>query len=216
MNKNLIYPEIASINPPPKKLVVLLHGVGSDGHDLIGLVPYIKDDLPDCHFISPHGIQPYDMADFGRQWFSLQDRNPAVISQLIENNIKLLEDIIKQKQEELNLTNKDTIIIGFSQGTMIGLYLTLIQKEPFFCTIGFSGALIEPSEVNNKLTPICLIHGELDEVIGVDEMYNASNYLSKLHIAHSDHKLTSLAHSIDGRGLDIALNFINNRHCEQP
>jgi len=215
MSKYLEYPEVESKEQPPKKLVVLLHGVGSDGHDLIGLVPYIKNDLPDCHFISPHGIQPYDMAPFGRQWFSLQDRNSNIISKLIANNISKLEDIIKQKQEELNLTNKDTIIIGFSQGTMIGLYLTLIQKKPFFCTIGFSGALIPPMEVNNKLTPICLIHGELDDVVGVDEMYNASHYLAKYHIPYSEHTLTSLAHSIDGRGLEIAINFINNRHCEE-
>ncbi|WP_347939042.1 hydrolase [Rickettsia oklahomensis] len=210
MSKYLEYPEVTSIQQPPKKLVVLLHGLGSDGHDLIGLVPYIKNDLPDCNFIAPHGIQPYDMAPYGRQWFSLQDRSPYIIVRLIASNVKLLEDIIKQKQEELNLTNKDTIIIGFSQGTMIGLYLTLIQQEPFFCTIGFSGALIPPTKVNNKLTPICLIHGELDDVVSISEMDNALNYLSKLHISHSGHKLTSLAHSIDGRGLEIALHFINN------
>ncbi|AFC70246.1 hydrolase [Rickettsia amblyommatis] len=215
MSKYLEYPEVESKEQPPKKLVVLLHGVGSDGHDLIGLVPYIKNYLPNCHFISPHGIEAYDMMPYGRQWFSLQDRSPHIMAKLIANNISKVEDIIKQKQDALNLTNKDTIIIGFSQGTMIGLYLTLVQKEPFFCTIGFSGALIPPMEVNNKLTPICLIHGALDEVVGVSEMYNASNYLSKLHIEHSGHKLTSLAHSIDGRGLEIAINFINNRHCEQ-
>ncbi|MGX6960766.1 MAG: hydrolase [Rickettsia endosymbiont of Pentastiridius leporinus] len=210
MNKNLIYPEVESLEQPAKKLVVLLHGVGSDGHDLIGLVPFIKDDLPDCHFISPHGIEPCDMAPYGRQWFSLQDRNPKIILPLLAKNISKLEDIIKHKQEELNLTNKDTIIIGFSQGTMIGLYLTLIQEEPFLCTIGFSGALIPPPKVHNKTTPICLIHGELDDVVGVSEMYNASHYLSEYHMPHSGHKLTSLAHSIDGRGLEIAINFVKS------
>ncbi|ADE30300.1 alpha/beta hydrolase [Rickettsia prowazekii] len=212
MNKYLEYPEVESKELPPQKLVVLLHGVGSDGHDLIGLVPYIKNDLPNCHFISPHGIEDYDMMPYGRQWFSLRDRSPHIIAKLIANNISKLEDIIREKQTELNLTNKDTVIIGFSQGTIIGLYLTLIQQKPLFCTIGFSGALIPPMKVNNKLTPICLIHGELDQVINVSEMYNASNYLSKLNIEHSGHKLTSLAHSIDGRGLEIAINFINTCH----
>ncbi|MGL4226889.1 MAG: dienelactone hydrolase family protein [Rickettsia sp.] len=210
MSKYLEYPEVESKEQPPQKLVVLLHGVGSDGHDLIGLVPYIKNDLSDCHFISPHGIEAYDMMPYGRQWFSLQDRSLNVMAKLIANNISKLEDIIKQKQEELNLTNKDTIIIGFSQGTMIGLYLTLMQQEPFFCTIGFSGGVIPPMEVNNMLTPICLIHGELDDVVSISKMYDAADYLSKFHIAHSIHKLTSLTHSIDGRGLEIAINFIKN------
>ncbi|AAU04186.1 alpha/beta hydrolase family protein [Rickettsia typhi] len=212
MNKYLEYPEVESKETPPQKLVVLLHGIGSDGHDLIGLVPYIKNDLQNCHFISPHGIEDYDMMPYGRQWFSLRDRSPHIIATLIANNISKLEDIIREKQTELNLTNKDTVIIGFSQGTMIGLYLTLVQQAPFFCTIGFAGALIPPMKINNKLTPICLIHGALDQVIDVSEMYNASNYLSKLNIEHSVHKLTSLAHSIDGRGLEIAINFINTCH----
>jgi phospholipase/carboxylesterase len=216
MNKQqiLTYPEVSSKDQVPKKLVVLLHGVGSDGHDLIGLVPYIKDGLPDCYFIAPHGVEAYDMAPFGRQWFSLQDRSPHVIIKLLQNNAYVLEAIIKQKQKELKLTNKDTIIIGFSQGTMIGLYLTLISQEPFFCTIGFSGMLIAPPECINKTTPICLIHGELDEVVLVSEMYNASHYLSKHRIEHNAQKIAGLTHSIDGQGLEIAINFIN-KYCNE-
>lgn len=61
------YPEIKSLNKKADKLVVMLHGVGSDGNDLISLVPYIQNSLPNCHFISPHAIEPYDMAPFGRQ-----------------------------------------------------------------------------------------------------------------------------------------------------
>lgn len=208
---NNLYPEIKSKVLPPKKLVVLLHGVGSDGHDLIGLVPYIKDDLPDCYFISPHGIEPYDMAPYGRQWFSLQGRTPRKIQKLLENNVALLAEIIKQKQAELNLTNKDTIIIGFSQGTMIGLYLTILQQEPFLCSIGFSGMLIIPQECVNKSTPICLIHGELDEVVSISEMDNAAKYLSKYQIPYESHRISRLAHSIDARGLEFAINFIKKQ-----
>ncbi|WP_341793158.1 MULTISPECIES: dienelactone hydrolase family protein [unclassified Rickettsia] len=211
MNKNLIYPEINSKELPPKRLAVLLHGVGSDGHDLIGLVPYIKDDLPDCYFISPHGVEPYDMAPYGRQWFSLQDRTPHKMQKLLENNVALLAEIIKQKQAELNLTNKDTIIIGFSQGTMIGLYLTLASQEPFLCSIGFSGLLVAPTECINKSTPICLIHGELDEVVSISEMDNAAKYLSKYQIPYESHKIPRLAHSIDAKGLEFAINFIKKQ-----
>ncbi|MBF0336047.1 MAG: phospholipase, partial [Alphaproteobacteria bacterium] len=53
-----------------RQLVVLLHGVGADGDDLIGLAPYFAQVLPDAAFASPHAPFPYDMAPFGRQWFS--------------------------------------------------------------------------------------------------------------------------------------------------
>ena len=63
----------------PRQLVVLLHGVGADGNDLIGLAPYWAPMLPDAEFVSPDGPYPCDMAPFGRQWFSLQDRSPGTI-----------------------------------------------------------------------------------------------------------------------------------------
>ena len=113
-----------------EKLVVMLHGVGSDGNDLISLVPDIKKFMPTCHFISPHGIEAYDMAHFGGQWFSLQDRTPSTILNLIDSNVSLVGNLIEQKQNSLSLTNKDTILFGFSQGTMMGLYLTLSTKDP--------------------------------------------------------------------------------------
>jgi len=207
-NEFTLMPEVKSLNTPASKLIVFLHGLGSDGHDLISLAPYINHELPDCHFISPHGVEPYDMAPYGRQWFSINDRDPYKISKLIGSNVKLLENVIAEKQTELNLTNKDTIIIGFSQGTMIGLYLTLIQQEPFACMVGFSGRLIPPPECINKSTPICLVHGEQDEVVDVNEMAGISKYLDMHNIIYSSYKIPNLSHSIDGNGLKIATDFI--------
>lgn len=206
----LKYPEINNNKQPAKNLMVLLHGVGSDGHDLIELVSYIQPSLPDYHFISPHGIEPYDMAPYGRQWFSLQDRNPQTISKLLKNNINALQEIITQKQQELGLTNRDTTIVGFSQGAMIGLYLTLINQEPFQCMIAFSGVLFPPTKCINIKTPICLIHGEKDEIVPIDAMYNASHYFAQHNIKYSEHKIAHLGHSIDGKGLEIMLNFIKS------
>ena len=39
------YPEIKALNGKPTKLMVFLHGVGSDGNDLISLVPFIQKKL---------------------------------------------------------------------------------------------------------------------------------------------------------------------------
>ncbi len=64
---------------PPRQLVVLLHGVGADGHDLIGLAPMLAGRLPHALFVAPDGPEPCDMAPYGRHWVSLQDRRPAVM-----------------------------------------------------------------------------------------------------------------------------------------
>ena len=206
----LPYPEIKPITDTAKRLVVFLHGLGSDGHDLISLAPLMQDALPDCHFISPHAVQPFDMAPYGRQWFSLNNRTLEKMQQLIIPSAELLTKIIVDKQQQLNLTNCETIIIGFSQGTMIGLYLTLMQAQPFASMIGFSGKLINPAACLNKKTPICLIHGDADEVVDISEMSNIVDYLAKHNIKYSSLTVPNLTHSIDASGIEYALKFISD------
>src|SRR5689334_24767717 len=61
----------------PRKLVVLLHGLGADGFDLIDLAPAWGEAVPDAAFVAPHAPEPCDIAPHGRQWFSVGDRSDA-------------------------------------------------------------------------------------------------------------------------------------------
>jgi len=202
------HPEIKSLNEKASKLVVMMHGVGSDGNDLISLVPYIQNSLTECHFFSPHAPQDYDMAPFGRQWFSLQDRTPATLIKLAEKSAPLALEIIKTKQEELGLTNADTILIGFSQGTMMGMYLALLQSEPFAAMVGFSGMLLPPTKLNNTATPFCIIHGAEDDIVYAKESSNTAKYFKSNNIEHQLLIVPNLAHSIDASGMEFALKFL--------
>jgi phospholipase/carboxylesterase len=47
---------------PPRQLVVLLHGVGADGHDLIELAPALAAALPGAAFVAPDAPDVCDMA----------------------------------------------------------------------------------------------------------------------------------------------------------
>lgn len=203
-------PEIKALKDKAQKLIIMLHGVGSDGHDLISLVPYIQNELPEYHFLSPHGIEPYDMAPFGRQWFSLQDRTPEVLQKLIEKNAPIVSKMIQEKQEELELQNKDTILLGFSQGTMMGMYLALSAEQPFSEVIAFSGRIFPPAKLNNTKTPFCIIHGAEDEVVSANEALRTIDYLKQNNIKHQSLIAPNLGHSIDDSGMEFALKFIKN------
>ncbi|MDP6342702.1 MAG: phospholipase, partial [Alphaproteobacteria bacterium] len=52
----------------PEQLVILLHGLGADGDDLIALAPYFARVLPGAYFVAPHAPEPCDMAPVGYQW----------------------------------------------------------------------------------------------------------------------------------------------------
>lgn len=204
------YPETKAKNDNAKRLIVMLHGVGSDGNDLINLAPYIQNYLPDCHFISPNGVEPYDMAPFGYQWFSLKDRSPDIIMKQVNANAPKLEKIIKHKQLELELGNEETILFGFSQGTMLASYLTLSQQKPYAAMIGFSGRLLVPNKIENKATPFCFIHGADDSVVPAEESEKAAQYCRNNNIENQLLIVPNLTHSIDGNGIQFAIDFINN------
>lgn len=203
--------EIPALNGnPPKKLIVFLHGLGSNGQDLLGLVPYLQDSLPDCHFYSPNGIQECDMHPFGFQWFSLQDRDPHVIAKELELSAPQVLDIIDEKLAELELEYKDLILFGFSQGTMLSLYISTSLSDNISATIGFSGAFFEPKNLNDLSSPICLIHGTNDDVVPFQKLMDAEENLKRLGAKKIiAHKIDGLGHSIDLQGLKYAIDFIN-------
>ena len=202
------YPQVPALSTKAQKLLIMLHGLGSDGNDLISLVPYIQHELPEYYFISPHGIEACDMSPYGRQWFSLQDRNSDVIIKLVSNNIEKVQNIIKHKQQELNLDNSGTVLCGFSQGTMLASYLTLIQEEPFHAMIGFSGRLVPPSIINNTKTPICIIHGLDDNVVEAEQSRKFAKFCEDNKIKHQLKLIPNLAHSIDASGMEFAIRFL--------
>ncbi len=63
----------------PTELVILLHGLGADGNDLISLAPLFAQVLPGAAFVAPNAPFPCDMAPVGRQWFSFQNREPEAV-----------------------------------------------------------------------------------------------------------------------------------------
>ena len=193
-----------------KKLAVLMHGVGSDGYDLINIAPYFQAAMPDTYFYSPNGVEKYDEAEFGYQWFSFKIHEEEHIRRGMQSNMPKIEKLIYNKLVELKIEENNLILIGFSQGAMVSIELTLASILKPIATIAFSGMIIPPVKITNNKTPICLIHGKEDQIILVDNVYSASNYLNHRGITNETHVIDDLAHTIDSRGIDYAINFLSN------
>ncbi len=86
---------------PPRQLVVLCHGLGADGSDLIDLAPHCGAALPHAAFAAPDAPQPYDV---GRQWFSVADRTPAIMEAGIARAQQLLDAFVDAELERLGLS----------------------------------------------------------------------------------------------------------------
>ena len=152
----------------PKQLVVLLHGLGADGDDLISLAPYLAQVLPEAAFVSPHAPFPCDMAPFGRQWFSLQERTPEIMLGGVRMAAPILDGFLDAELEKAGLTAERLALVGFSQGTMMALHVGLRRAAAPSAIVGFSGALLAPELLPGEIVsrpPVVLIHGAADEVV---------------------------------------------------
>jgi phospholipase/carboxylesterase len=195
----------------PRSLVVLLHGLGADGNDLIQLAPYWADLLPGTEFLSPHAPFPCDMAPYGRQWFSLQDRDPHRVRSGVAAAAPILDAFIDATLEARGLPASALALVGFSQGTMMSLFVAPRRAAAIAGVVGFSGALVAADELPGAAVskpPVLLVHGDADQVVPFGAMQAAERALTAAGIPVAAERRPGLAHSIDEPGLEKAGAFL--------
>jgi phospholipase/carboxylesterase len=195
----------------PRQLVVLLHGVGADGQDLIGLAPMLAERLPHALFVAPDAPQPCDMAPYGRQWFSLQDRRSAAMLAGARRTAPLLDGFLDELLGRHSLDESRLALVGFSQGTMMSLFAGPRRARPPAAILGFSGALLGaedlPREARSR-PPVMLVHGDADDVVPVDALFSAVAGLQAAEIPVQWIIRPGLPHSIDPYGIEAGGKFL--------
>jgi phospholipase/carboxylesterase len=194
-----------------RQLVVLLHGIGADGADLLGLAPFVAEALPDAAFVAPDGPFPYDMAPFGRQWFSLQDRSVPAMAEGLRAAAPLVDAYLDARLAALGLDESRLALVGFSQGTMMALHVALRRPRPCAAVVGFSGALLQPEALAGEIRarPLTLlVHGDADEVVNPACLPAAEAGLAAVGVPVQVEMRHGLGHAIDGPGLGLAAAFL--------
>jgi phospholipase/carboxylesterase len=188
----------------PKQLVVLCHGVGADGQDLIDLGPHWGPSLPDAAFSAPDAPEPYDGAPFGRQWWPIGDRDPARMAAGVAKAQPMLDAYIDAELARLSLPPDAYALMGFSQGAMMVLYAGLRRATPPRAILAFSGALIAPQDLPNRRNsaPVLLVHGESDDVVPAFRSRDAEAALKAAGVPVESLFVPGLGHGIDPSGLE--------------
>ena len=198
-----------------RQLVVLLHGYGANGADLLGLADPLGEVLPHALFVAPDAPQPCPGLPGGFQWF------PVTLDMLREGRLDVVHAAAPPLRARLDalwartgLGPADTILAGFSQGAMMALNVGLGLPEAPLGIVGFSGALIPPDRFGDEESPrppVCLVHGDMDEMVPVAHTTDAAERLAAAGYPVSVHLSPGMPHGIGPDGLAFAAQFMAGR-----
>ena len=192
-------------------LLVLCHGVAADGQDLIGLAEPWAAALPDVAFLAPDAPEPCDMAPFGRQWFSLQDRTPSVLEAGARRAAPVLLATIDAELRRLELPASAVVLMGFSQGAMMVLHAGLRRPVPPAAILAYSGALLDSPALDAEMTgkpPVLLVHGEIDEVVPFARGPAAAEALRRRGVPVTTSWRPGVGHWVDEGGLQAGVAML--------
>ena len=195
----------------PRRLVILLHGLGADGNDLIGLAQYWGRLVPHAEFVAPNAPFPCDMAPYGYQWFSVQDRTPEAVLAGVRAAATILDAFIDDELQKRGLDDGAAALVGFSQGTMMALYVGLRRARPLAGILGFSGRMIAADRLADELRSrprTLLVHGTDDPLVPFDSLAEAEQALAAAGVPVETLACVGTAHAIDQEGLERGGRFL--------
>ena len=194
-------------------LVVLLHGVGANGSDLISLARAWRKLLPEAEFFAPHAPFPYRDAPEARQWFSLEDRAPEKLLAGLREADAILDRFFDELLASRQLDDARLALAGFSQGAALALYAGLRRQPQIAGIVAFSGALPGAEGLRSDILrkpPVLLVHGEADDVVPFQSMANAKAVLEAAGVPVQAMARPGLGHAIDDAGIALAGDFLRD------
>ncbi len=204
-------PVIEPESGQPDSMVILCHGYGSSGNDLIQLAPQWQAILPGTVFLSPDAPEDCPGAPGGHQWFPLTTMSKEERKAGVYKAAPVLDAFIDQSLEKYGLSENRLALVGFSQGTMMSLHVGPRRKKQLAGILGFSGALTAPenlvSEMKSK-PPVALFHGNQDSTVPFPAMFEAAGALEAAGIEVQRHLSQGIAHSIAPEGLKKGGTFL--------
>ncbi|MEH6834565.1 MULTISPECIES: alpha/beta hydrolase [Falsihalocynthiibacter] len=214
MTRTLKYTSRAPVSGTTKSIVVLLHGYGANGADLMGLADPLGPNLKDTAFFAPDAPETIPGAPFGFQWFPIPWIDGSSEAQA-EAGLKLASEDLNAFLDgilaENDVAPENCVLLGFSQGTMMALHVAPRRAKPFAGVVAFSGRLLAPEKLAQETVskpPVILIHGDQDDVVPIQSMADAGDALVAAGFDVYAHVMEGTAHGIGPDGLSSANQFL--------
>lgn len=191
-----------------EKLILLFHGVGDNPISMGEIGKYFAAAFPQALVVS---IGSPDICDFGRgfQWFSVQGVTEKNRQSRIDAAMPLFIRTVREWQQHSGVPPQNTVLVGFSQGTIMTLESTKVEAGLAGRIVAFSGRFGNlPETPIDAGTVVHFIHGEQDPVINPFQSKSAAERLSSLGNTCTLDLQPGMAHGLDPQMINTALAYL--------
>ncbi len=121
----------------------------------------------------------------------------------------ILDAFIDAELARNGLTDDRLALVGFSQGTMMSLYVGPRRERQIAGIVGLSGALIDTGDAPKTHPPVLLVHGDEDPMVPIEAFYRAREALERQGFEVTSHVSPGLGHGVDLAGVTLAKRFLS-------
>ena len=203
-----------------QNIIVMLHGYGSNGDDLIQISEFLKEDSLNTLYTAPNAPYKYNQFSNAFKWFEVYPdgipidqagpEQQAKTEKEFKESCRLIKDYIYQLSEKHKIELKNIFLLGFSQGSMMSLEVGTELEKPIAGIISLSGRIYTENFKSKSRTkvPILVIHGENDDIIKSHRFYETCKILNECGYNIEKHLLQNLGHTISNDVIQITKKFI--------
>jgi phospholipase/carboxylesterase len=212
-------PRLAPLTGPARRLIVLVHGYGADGNDLISLGRQWQAQFPDAAFAAPNAAEGAPGTPTGRQWFALTKLDPMETQAGVEQAAPALDVFLDAELAAQNVAPQNLVLLGFSQGAMMALHVGLQRKVAPAAILDYSGLLatrVPQPPAGGAYPPVFLSHGDSDPVVPPQMMFIALGALQQAGVPVDWHLARNTPHGIDPESLELGAAFLKTVFAGLP
>ena len=165
----------------PEQLILLLHGVGSEGAAMAPLAQALRSEFPQAAVLAPDGPQPFGGGGRGRQFFAVAGITEDNRVERVAAALSALLPWIRQQQDRLQVPPLATALGGFSQGAILSLEAVAKEDGIAGRVLAFSGRFAHMPAAAPRHSTLHLFHGGADTVIPAGHSRQALEAMAALH-----------------------------------
>lgn len=211
------------------KLIVFLHGYNSSIEDVEPYAKMLSERLENTLVIVPMSDMASERNPLKKQWYALTDVDPErkrrkpetstdeIISiynktgERISLMAKRVNRFINALQKEYGVNNKNTFVMGFSQGAMLAIYVGLTRRYELGGVFPFAGVISGKDMLEKEITSrpsVYLFHGTHDLFVQYKTLGFTKDWLEKHDIFWQAYEYDGIEHKLTSDEMEDAAEII--------